>query len=43
MAREMHDTFAQCFSGLGFQLDALNAGLPPEAEAWLRRVLPIVG
>ncbi len=33
MAREMHDTLAQSFSGLGFQLDAINVGLPPEAEA----------
>jgi len=30
MAREMHDTLAQSFSGLGFQLEALNAKLPPE-------------
>jgi signal transduction histidine kinase len=30
MAREMHDTLAQSFSGLGFQLDALNTRLPPE-------------
>lgn len=28
MAREMHDTLAQSFSGLGFQLDALNTRLP---------------
>jgi signal transduction histidine kinase len=33
MAREMHDTLAQSFSGLGFQLDALGAGIPREAEA----------
>ncbi len=32
MAREMHDTLAQSFSGLGFQLDALGAGIPQEAE-----------
>ena len=32
MAREMHDTLAQSFSGLGFQLDALNANIPTEAE-----------
>src|SRR6185436_16382634 len=31
MAREMHDTLAQSFSGLGFQLDALNTGIPAEA------------
>jgi signal transduction histidine kinase len=33
MAREMHDTLAQSFSGLGFQLDALSARLPPEENA----------
>ena len=33
MAREMHDTLAQSFSGLGFQLDALNARLPDNADA----------
>ena len=31
MAREIHDTLAQSFSGLGFQLEALNAKLPPQA------------
>lgn len=31
MAREMHDTLAQSFTGLGFQLDALSTRLPPEA------------
>jgi signal transduction histidine kinase len=29
MAREIHDTLAQSFSGLGFQLNAINAELPP--------------
>jgi signal transduction histidine kinase len=33
MAREMHDTLAQRFSGLGFQLEALNARLPENADA----------
>ena len=33
MAREMHDTLAQSFSGLGFQLEALNARLPEGADA----------
>lgn len=33
MAREMHDTLAQSFSGLGFQLEALNARLPADADA----------
>lgn len=33
MAREMHDTLAQSFSGLGFQLEALNTRLPTEAMA----------
>ncbi len=33
MAREMHDTLAQSFSGLGFQLDALSARLPQEENA----------
>jgi signal transduction histidine kinase len=32
MAREMHDTLAQSFSGLGFQLDALKTRLPNDAE-----------
>ena len=32
MAREMHDTLAQSFSGLGFQLEALNTRLPTGAE-----------
>jgi signal transduction histidine kinase len=32
MAREIHDTLAQSFSGLGFQLEALDARLPPGAE-----------
>lgn len=32
MAREIHDTMAQSFSGLGFQLEALKTRLPPEAE-----------
>ena len=31
MAREIHDTLAQSFSGLGFQLEALNTKLPPQA------------
>jgi signal transduction histidine kinase len=33
VAREIHDTMAQSFSGLGFQLSALAAHLPPEAGA----------
>lgn len=33
MAREMHDTLAQSFSGLGFQLDSLAASLPSAADA----------
>lgn len=33
LAREMHDTLAQSFSGLGFQLEALSAGLPHDAGA----------
>lgn len=33
MAREMHDTLAQSFSGLGFQLESLAASLPSEADA----------
>jgi signal transduction histidine kinase len=33
MAREMHDTLAQSFSGLGFQLDALSTRLPQEENA----------
>ncbi len=32
MAREMHDTLAQSFSGLGFQLDALTASLPEASD-----------
>jgi signal transduction histidine kinase len=30
VAREMHDTLAQSFSGVGFQLEALDAKLPPD-------------
>lgn len=33
MAREMHDTLAQSFSGLGFQLESLAASLPPTDDA----------
>jgi signal transduction histidine kinase len=33
MAREMHDTLAQSFSGLGFQLESLAKSLPSEADA----------
>lgn len=33
LAREIHDTVAQSFSGLGFQLEAVSARLPPDAEA----------
>ncbi len=32
VAREMHDTLAQSFSGLGFQLEALNEQLPAGAD-----------
>jgi signal transduction histidine kinase len=32
MAREMHDTLAQSFSGLGFQLDALGSNIPTNAS-----------
>lgn len=32
MAREIHDTLAQSFSGLGFQLEALHARLPPNVS-----------
>jgi signal transduction histidine kinase len=38
MAREMHDTLAQSFSGLGFQLDALDAQLPAQAEPARRQL-----
>ncbi|MBI5775526.1 MAG: sensor histidine kinase [Verrucomicrobia bacterium] len=38
VAREMHDTLAQSFSGLGFQLDALAEQLPREAEPAQRRL-----
>jgi hypothetical protein len=31
LAREIHDSLAQSFSGLAFQLDALQTGLPVEA------------
>ena len=37
MAREMHDTLAQSFSGVGFQLEALDARLPEDAA--LRQTL----
>jgi signal transduction histidine kinase len=32
LAREMHDTLAQSFSGLAFQLDAVAGRLPAEAD-----------
>lgn len=38
MAREMHDTLAQSFSGLGFQLDSLGASLPPGDAAARNRL-----
>ena len=38
MAREMHDTLAQTFSGLGFQLDAIHVGLPTEDEVARQRL-----
>jgi signal transduction histidine kinase len=37
VAREMHDTLAQSFSGVGFQLEALDAQLP--ADTGLKRCL----
>jgi signal transduction histidine kinase len=33
MAREMHDTLAQSFSGLGFQLEALKTNLPAGTDS----------
>ncbi len=30
LAHEMHDTLAQCFAGIGFQLQAIRNGLPEE-------------
>ncbi len=41
LAREMHDTLAQSFSGLAFQLDALAGRLPAEAEA-IRQPIEVV-
>jgi signal transduction histidine kinase len=38
MAREMHDTLAQSFSGLGFQLDSLAASLPQADTAARNRL-----
>jgi signal transduction histidine kinase len=32
VAREIHDTLAQSYSGLGFQLDAIASYLPPDLE-----------
>lgn len=37
VAREMHDTLAQSFSGVGFQLEALDAKMPPDPA--LRQML----
>ncbi|MEO6742770.1 MAG: sensor histidine kinase, partial [Chthoniobacteraceae bacterium] len=45
VAREMHDTLAQSFSGLGFQLEALAARLPSganEAQAQLETAKQMV-
>lgn len=33
IAHEMHDTLAQSFAGIGFQLEALRNQLPPRGEA----------
>jgi signal transduction histidine kinase len=30
LAHEMHDTLAQSFAGIGFQLEAIRSGVPPE-------------
>jgi len=30
LAHEMHDTLAQSFAGIGFQLEAVRSGIPPE-------------
>jgi signal transduction histidine kinase len=38
MAREMHDTLAQSFSGLGFQLEALKTKLPPDTDEVRRQL-----
>jgi signal transduction histidine kinase len=38
LAREIHDTVAQSFSGLGFQLEAVSARLPAAAEEARRQV-----
>jgi len=38
VAREMHDTLAQSFSGLGFQLEALAEQLPRDAEPAHKRL-----
>jgi signal transduction histidine kinase len=33
LAHEMHDTLAQCFAGIGFQLQAIRNGVPQEMPA----------
>ena len=38
LAREIHDTVAQSFSGLGFQLEAVSARLPADAAEARRQV-----
>jgi two-component sensor histidine kinase len=32
LAHEMHDTIAQSFAGIGFQLQAIRNGIPPDAQ-----------
>ncbi|MGA3034388.1 MAG: histidine kinase [Terracidiphilus sp.] len=33
LAHEMHDTLAQSFAGIGFQLQAIRNGVPPELQS----------
>ncbi len=38
MAHEMHDTLAQSFAGIGFQLQAIRNGIPDESSAVLQQL-----
>ncbi len=38
MAHEMHDTLAQSFAGIGFQLQAIRNGIPEENSAVLQQL-----
>lgn len=38
LAHEMHDTIAQSFAGIGFQLQAIRNGIPPDAQLLYQQI-----